>query len=103
MGSGVGLTEIKGAPDAIPVPRSIVSKMLPSAAVGAVIVMFVLISRVEFKTIFALFEVVAPATVSAVKPIVAEARRLLFASSTDFRRVQAALSDGMSSFSEVTQ
>ena len=48
----IGLTAIKGFPDSIPVPRSNVSKMRPSASVGAVIVMFVLISRVESRTIF---------------------------------------------------
>ena len=48
-------TEIRGAPEVIAFPRSIVSKMRPSASVGAVIVMFVLISRVESKTIFPSF------------------------------------------------
>ena len=55
VGVSLSFTPIKGSPDAIPVPRSIVSKMRPPTSVGAVIVMFVLISRVESKTIFPSF------------------------------------------------
>ena len=111
-----GLTAIKGSPEMISVPRSNVSKLRPSASVGAVIVIFVLISNVEFKIIvFVLVGLVVwlvlvtwPASLcipnnSSLNPIVAEGSALKFAASTDLRRVQSWLPSGMSSSSDVTQ
>ena len=92
-----------GAPEATLSPRTIVRSGEPPESVGAVIVMFVLISRVEFNTSLALSLEVAAKNNASLNPIVAEAAARVFASSTDLRRVHSGLSDGRTSSSEVTQ